>query len=256
MSKASIQELLKADVHFGHLSRKWSNHMAPYIYMEKDGIHIIDLYKTSIKLQEACKVMEGIVASGKKILFVATKKQAREIVAEISEKNNMPYVTERWLGGLLTNFVTIRKAVRKLNTIERKKKSGAYDSISKKELLMVDRAKAKLERNIGSIADMTRLPAAIFIVDISRENIALREAQKLNIPIFAMVDTNSDPREVDYAIPANDDSSKSIAIIFKYLSEAMSKGLSSRKAEREKQKSENKEEPQSAEAIISEEKVS
>ncbi|YBU88689.1 MAG: 30S ribosomal protein S2 [Candidatus Walczuchella monophlebidarum] len=232
-SKINIKELLSTDVHFGHSSRKWCAHMSPYIYMKKNGIYIIDLYKTIEKLQEACKAIQDIVYSGQKILFVATKKQAKDIVSEVSRKHNMPYITERWLGGLLTNFITIRKTVKKLNLIDKKKKSGAYESLSKKELLMINRSQKKLEKYIGSISGMTRLPFAIFIIDISREKIALKEAKKLNITTFAMVDTDSNPKLVDYFIPSNDDSSKSISIILKYISEAIALGISSRQKERE-----------------------
>ena len=206
--------------------------MAPYIYMERNGIHIINLYKTVAKLEEASKAMSKIAASGRKILFVATKKQAKDIVAEKAGAVNMPYITERWPGGMLTNFVTIRKAVKKMASIDRMKKDGTFNSLSKKERLQVDRQRAKLEKNLGSIADMTRLPGALFVVDIKREHIAVKEAQKLNIPIFAMVDTNSDPRQVDYVIPANDDASKSIDKILTSVSGAISNGLAERKAEK------------------------
>ena len=192
MARANVKELLDAGVHFGHLTRKWNPNMAPYIFMEKNGIHIIDLHKTAVKLEEACNALEKIAASGRKILFVATKSQAKEVVAKHAESVNMPYITERWMGGMLTNFVTIRKAVKKMNSIDRMKKDGTFETLSKKERLQVDRQRAKLERDLGSISDMTRLPSAIFIVDTVREQIALNEAQKLNIPIFAMVDTNTD----------------------------------------------------------------
>ncbi len=214
-SKIEVKDLLEAGVHFGHLTRKWNPNMAPYIYMERNGIHVINLYKTVAKLEEANEALSKIAASGRKILFVATKKQAKDIVADKVSKVNMPYITERWPGGMLTNFVTIRKAVKKMASIDRMKKDGTFNTLSKKERLQVDRLRAKLEKNLGSIADMTRLPGAIFIVDTMREHIAVKEAQKLNIPIFAMVDTNSDPREVEYVIPSNDDASKSI---FKILS--------------------------------------
>lgn len=232
MAKNEVKELLDAGVHFGHLTRKWDPNMAPYIYMERNGIHIINLYKTVAKLEEASKAMSKIAASGRKILFVATKKQAKDIVAEKAGAVNMPYITERWPGGMLTNFVTIRKAVKKMASIDRMKKDGTFNSLSKKERLQVDRQRAKLEKNLGSIADMTRLPGALFVVDIKREHIAVKEAQKLNIPIFAMVDTNSDPRQVDYVIPANDDASKSINKILSTVTDAVANGLAERKAEK------------------------
>jgi len=228
-----VKELLEAGVHFGHLTRKWDPNMAPYVYMERNGIHIINLYKTAAKMEEAGDALAKIAASGRKILFVATKKQAKDIVAEKAGNINMPYITERWPGGMLTNFVTIRKAVKKITTIDRMKKDGTFNSLSKKERLQVDRQRTKLEKNLGSISDMTRLPAALFVVDIKREHIAIAEAQKLNIPIFAMVDTNSDPRQVDYVIPANDDASKSINKILTHVTDAIANGLAERKAEKE-----------------------
>src|SRR5690606_22813079 len=224
--KVEVKDLLEAGVHFGHLTRKWNPNMAPYIYMERNGIHIINLYKTAAKIQEANDALRKIAASGRKILFVATKKQAKDIVAEKAKAANMPYITERWPGGMLTNFVTIRKAVKKMASIDRMKKDGTFDTLSKKEKLQVDRLRAKLEKNLGSIADMTRIPAALFVVDIMAEHIAVKEAQKLNIPIFAMVDTNSDPREVDYVIPANDDASKSIDKILSIVTSAIIEGVS------------------------------
>ncbi len=233
MAKVEVKELLDSGVHFGHLTRKWDPNMAPFIYMERNGIHIINLYKTAAKLEEASKALSKIAASGRKILFVATKKQAKDIVAEKAAKANMPYITERWPGGMLTNFVTIRKAVKKMAAIDRMKKDGTFNTLSKKERLQVDRLRAKLEKNLGSISDMTRLPGALFVVDIKREHIAIKEAQKLNIPIFAMVDTNSDPRQVDYVIPANDDASKSINKIMETVSNAVIEGLLTRKAEKE-----------------------
>ncbi|MCB0374342.1 MAG: 30S ribosomal protein S2 [Sinomicrobium sp.] len=229
-TKIEIKDLLDAGVHFGHLTRKWNPNMAPYIYMERNGIHVINLYKTAAKLEEANKALKKIASSGRKILFVATKKQAKGIVSEKALSVNMPYITERWPGGMLTNFVTIRKAVKKMTSIDRMKKDGTFDTLSKKEKLQVDRLRAKLEKNLGSIADMTRLPGALFVVDIMREHIAVREAQKLNIPVFAMVDTNSDPRIVDYVIPSNDDASKSIEKILSYVAAAIAEGLSERKA--------------------------
>jgi len=232
MEKTEVKDLLEAGVHFGHLTRKWNPNMAPYIYMERNGIHIINLYKTAAKLDEAAEAMKKIAASGRKILFVATKKQAKDVVAEKAGAAKMPYITERWPGGMLTNFVTIRKAVKKMSSIDRMKKDGSYNTLSKKERLQVDRLRAKLEKNLGSIADMTRLPGALFVVDIVREHIAIAEAQKLNIPIFAMVDTNSDPREVDYVIPSNDDASKSIEKILSVVTGAVTEGLTERKSEK------------------------
>ena len=229
-NKVEVKELLDAGVHFGHLTRRWNPNMAPYIYMERNGIHIINLYKSAAKMQEAGEALSKIAASGRKILFVATKKQAKEIVAEQAERANMPYITERWPGGMLTNFVTIRKAVKKMASIDRMKKDGTFNTLSKKERLQVDRLRAKLEKNLGSISEMSRLPGALFVVDITREHIAVKEAQKLNIPIFAMVDTNSDPRDVDYVIPANDDASKSINKVVSYVADSIVEGLSERKA--------------------------
>ena len=242
MAKVNVKNLLEAGVHFGHLTRKWNPNMSPYIFMEKNGIHIIDLHKTAVKLEEASDALGKIASSGRKILFVATKKQAKEVVAKHAESVGMPYITERWPGGMLTNFVTIRKAVKKMNSIDRMKKDGTFETLSKKERLQVDRQRAKLERDLGSISDMTRIPSAIFIVDTVREHIAVAEAQKLGIPIFAMVDTNTDPREVDFPIPANDDASKSIDIILENVSNAIKEGLSARKAEKDKSKDEPKEE--------------
>lgn len=230
-----VKELLDAGVHFGHLTRRWDPNMAPYIYMERNGIHIINLYKTAAKIEESSEALKKIAASGRKILFVATKKQAKDIVADKAAKANMPYITERWPGGMLTNFVTIRKAVKKMQTIDRMKQDGRFDTLSKKEKLQMNRLREKLEKNLGSIADMTRLPGALFVVDIKREHIAIKEAQKLNIPIFAMVDTNSDPRQVDYLIPSNDDASKSIDKIVGYVSDAIIEGLSERKAGKDAQ---------------------
>jgi small subunit ribosomal protein S2 len=235
MSQKSFNELLDAGVHFGHLKRKWNPHMAPYIFMEKNGIHIIDLQKTAEKLEVAANAMKQIAKSGRKILFVATKKQAKDIVAERVEKINMPYVTERWPGGMLTNFPTIRKAVKKMSSIDNMATDGTFETLSKREKLQITRQRAKLERNLGSIADLTRLPAALFVVDISKEYIAVREATRLNIPVFAMVDTNSDPNLVDFPIPANDDASKSISLIVNTVCEAIEEGLNERKMEREKE---------------------
>ena len=232
-NKIDVKELLEAGVHFGHMTRKWDPNMAPYIYMERNGIHIINLYKTAAKIEEANEALKKIAASGRKVLFVATKKQAKDIVAEKAAACNMPYITERWPGGMLTNFVTIRKAVKKMASIDRMKKDGTFLTLSKKERLQVDRLRAKLEKNLGSIADMSRLPAALFVVDVKAEHIAIKEAQKLNIPVFAMVDTNSDPREVDYVIPANDDASKSIEKILSLVTAAVIDGLANRTSDKE-----------------------
>ena len=240
MGKLEVKELLEAGVHFGHLTRKWNPNMAPFIYMERNGIHIINLYKTVAKIDEASEALKKIAASGRKILFVATKKQAKEIVAESASKVNMPYITERWPGGMLTNFVTIRKAVKKMAAIDRMKKDGTFNTLSKKERLQVGRLREKLEKNLGSISDMTRLPGALFVVDIIREHIAIKEAQKLNIPIFAMVDTNSDPREVEYVIPSNDDASKSITKILENITPAIQEGLAERNSEKENNKEDSK----------------
>ena len=231
-----VKDLLEAGVHFGHLTRKWNPNMAPYIYMERNGIHVINLYKTAAKIEEANEALKKIAASGRKVLFVATKKQAKDIVAEKATSVGMPYITERWPGGMLTNFVTIRKAVKKMSSIDKMKKDGTYDTLSKKEKLHITRLREKLEKNLGSIADMTRLPAALFVIDTLREHIAVKEAQKLNIPIFAMVDTNSDPREVDYVIPANDDASRSIERILTYVVEAIKEGLEDKKVEKAEEK--------------------
>lgn len=233
MSRVTHQELLEAGVHFGHQRRKWNPNMAPYIFMERNGIHIIDLNKTAVKLEETSNALKQIAKSGKKILFVATKKQAKDIVGDYSKKVNMPYVTERWPGGMLTNFATIRKAIKKMATIDKMATDGTFDNISKKEKLQISRQREKLEINLGSIADLTRLPAALFIVDINKEHIAVAEARKLNIPTFAIVDTNSDPRVVDFAIPANDDSSQSISLILKVITGAIEEGLSDRKQDKE-----------------------
>ena len=241
-NKVEVKDLLEAGVHFGHLTRRWNPNMAPYIYMERNGIHIINLYKSAAKMQEAGDALSKIAASGRKILFVATKKQAKEIVAEQAERANMPYITERWPGGMLTNFITIRKAVKKMASIDRMKKDGTFNTLSKKERLQVDRLRAKLEKNLGSISEMSRLPGALFVVDITREHIAVKEAQKLNIPIFAMVDTNSDPRDVDYVIPSNDDASKSIDKIVSYVADSIVEGLSERKASGKEGREEGSEE--------------
>lgn len=235
MANISFDEMLDAGVHFGHLKRKWNPNMAPYIFMERNGIHIIDLYKTTAKLEEAQTALKQIARSGKKILFVATKKQAKDIVAEEVKAANMPYVTERWAGGMLTNFATIRKAVKKMTYIDKMVESKTYTALSKRERLQITRERAKLEKNLGSISDLSRLPSALFIVDINKEHIAVREAKKLNIPTFAIVDTNSDPNLVDFPIPANDDAAKSIALIVGAACAAIKEGLVDRKAEREEQ---------------------
>ena len=229
MPRTDFQELLDAGVHFGHLKRKWNPNMAPYIFMEKNGIHIIDLYKTATKVEEAANALKQIAKSGKKILFVATKKQAKDTVAELVKRVNMPYVTERWPGGMLTNFQTTRKSIRKMSSIDKMKADGTWDTLNKRERLFKTRQREKLEKNFGSIADMTRQPAAIFIVDILKEHIALNEAKRLNIPTFAMVDTNSNPKLVDFPIPANDDATKSISIILDAICGAIKEGLEDRK---------------------------
>ena len=235
MPKTSFNELLDAGVHFGHLKRKWNPNMAPYIFMERNGIHIIDLEKTIVKLEEAANALKQIAKSGRKILFVATKKQAKELVAERVKQINMPYVTERWPGGMLTNFPTIRKAVKKMASIDKMGVDGTFKNLSKRERLQITRQRAKLEKNLGSISDLVRLPAALFVVDVMKENIAVREAKRLNIQVFAMVDTNSDPSNIDFPIPANDDASKSISLIIDYLTEAIQEGLNERKMEKDKE---------------------
>ena len=235
MSRTSFNELLEAGVHFGHLKRKWNPAMAPYVFMERNGIHIIDLQKTEAKLNEACDALRQIAKSGRKILFVATKKQAKDIVSEKVAQTRMPYVTERWPGGMLTNFPTIRRAVKRMSTIDKMATDGTFDNLAKREKLQITRQRAKLEKMLGSIADMTRLPAAMFVVDVSKEYIAVREAQRLNIPLFAIVDTNSDPSNIDFPIPANDDASKSISLILDKVTEAVKEGLEERKMEKEKE---------------------
>ncbi len=230
-----FNKLLEAGVHFGHLKRKWNPKMAPYIFMEKNGIHIIDLHKTAIKLDEAAAALKQIARSGRRILFVATKKQAKDVVSEKISQVNMPYVTERWPGGMLTNFPTIRKAVKKMTTIDKMNSDGTYENFSKRERLQIARQRAKLEKNLGSIADLTRLPAALFVVDVQKEANAVKEANRLNIPVFAMVDTCCDPTNIDYVIPANDDASKSIAAIFDVITEAIKEGLSERKIDKDKE---------------------
>ncbi len=241
MPRTTVEELLKAGVHFGHLKRKWDPQMAPYIFMEKNGIHIIDLNKTLVKLEEAAAMMKQMAKSGKKILFVGTKKQAKDIIAEKAARVNMPYVTERWPGGMLTNFVTIRKSVKKMSVLDNLLKDPNANALNKKERLVISRQRAKLEKDFGSIADLNRLPAALFIVDIKREHIAVAEAKRLNIPTFAIVDTNSNPNDVDYPIPANDDAAESVALIMDVVCGAIAEGLKERKEEKPAEKAENKE---------------
>lgn len=238
MPRTDFNQLLEAGVHFGHLKRKWNPKMAPYIFMEKNGIHIIDLHKTAVKLDEASAALKQIAKSGRKVLFVATKKQAKEIVTEKISAIAMPYVTERWPGGMLTNFPTIRKAVKKMGSIDKMTSDGTFDNFSKREKLQISRQRAKLEKNLGSIADLTRLPAALFVIDVQKENNAVKEAKRLNIPVFAMVDTCCDPTNIDYVIPANDDATKSIGIILDTVSAAIQEGLSERKVEKEKEAAE------------------
>ena len=229
MTQATFEELLDAGCHFGHLRRKWNPNMAPYIFMERNGIHIIDLYKTQAKIDEAANALRQLARSGKKVLFVATKKQAKDIVAELVSKVNMPYVTERWPGGMLTNFTTIRKAVRKMVSLDKLIASSQYNNLSKRERLQIEREREKLQKNLGSIADLNRLPSAVFVVDVIKEHIAVAEARKLNIPTYAIVDTNSNPNLIDFPIPANDDASKSIALIVNKMVEAIEEGLNERK---------------------------
>lgn len=238
MSRTDFNQLLEAGAHFGHLKRKWNPKMAPYIFMEKNGIHIIDLHKTVVKVDEAAAALKQIVKSGRRVLFVATKKQAKEVVAEKVSTVNMPYVTERWPGGMLTNFPTIRKAVKKMATIDKFTADGTYNNFSKREKLQISRQRAKLEKNLGSIADLTRLPAAIFVVDIQKEANAVKEAKRLNIPVFATVDTCCDPTDIDYVIPANDDATKSIAVVLDAVVGAIAEGLTERKLEKEKEAAE------------------
>lgn len=240
MGNLNQKDLLDAGVHFGHLTRKWDPRMAPYIFMEKNGIHIIDLNKTLECTEEASNALRNVVRSGRKVMFVATKKQAKEIVSEEAKRLNMPYVTERWLGGMLTNFATIRKSLKKMSSMDKMLKDEAYKNLAKRERLTITREKEKLERVLGGIADLTRLPAALFIVDVKREHIAVKEAKKLNIPVFAMVDTNSDPSNIDFPIPANDDAFKSIDIITRYIGNAIEEGLQERK--KDKEESQRKEE--------------
>jgi len=236
MSRTNFDQLLEAGCHFGHLRRKWNPAMAPYIFMERNGIHIIDLHKTVAKIDEASEALKGIAKSGKKILFVATKKQAKEVVAEKAASVNMPYVNERWAGGMLTNFPTIRKAVKKMTNIDKLMNDGTFSNLSKRELLQISRQRAKLEKNLGSIADLTRLPSALFVVDVMKEHIAVKEANRLGIPVFGIVDTNSDPKNIDYVIPANDDAKDSVEVILSACCEAIAEGLTERKAEKADEK--------------------
>ena len=232
MSRVNFDQLLEAGVHFGHLKRKWNPAMAPYIFMERNGIHIIDLYKTVAKVDEAAEILKQMAKAGKKVLFVATKKQAKQTVADKAASVGMPYIIERWAGGMLTNFPTIRKAIKKMTTIDKMTKDGTYDNLSKREKLQINRQRAKLEKTLGSIADLTRLPSALFVVDVMKEHIAVREANRLGIPVFAMVDTNSNPNNIDFVIPANDDATKSVEVILGAICEAMNEGLQERKAEK------------------------
>ncbi|MCQ2210823.1 MAG: 30S ribosomal protein S2 [Paludibacteraceae bacterium] len=237
MSRTNFDELLEAGCHFGHLKRKWNPAMAPYIFMERNGIHIIDLHKTVVKIDEAAAALKQVAKSGKKILFVATKKQAKQVVADKATEVTMPYVTERWAGGMLTNFPTIRKAVKKMASIDKLTNDGTFDNLSKREKLQISRQRAKLEKNLGSIADMTRTPAALFVVDVTKENIAVKEAKRLGIPVYGIVDTNSNPNDVDFIIPANDDATKSVEVILNALCGAIKEGLDERKVEKEESES-------------------
>lgn len=230
--RTNFEELLEAGAHFGHLKRKWNPAMAPYIFMERNGIHIIDLNKTVVKIEEAAEALRNIARSGRKVLFVATKKQAKDVVAEKAKEVNMPYITERWAGGMLTNFPTIRKAVKKMSSIDKMMTDGTFDNISKREKLQITRQREKLEKNLGSIADLTRLPSALFVVDVMKEHIAVAEAQRLGIPVFGIVDTNSNPNDIDFVIPANDDATSSIAVILNAIVGAIKEGLEERKVEK------------------------
>ena len=246
MSRTNFETLLEAGCHFGHLKRKWNPAMAPYIFMERNGIHIIDLHKTVAKIDEAAEALKNIAKSGKKILFVATKKQAKDVIAEKAASVNMPYVAERWPGGMLTNFPTIRKAVKKMANIDKLTANGTFSNLSKREILQISRQRAKLEKNLGSIVDLTRLPAALFVVDVMKEHIAVKEAQRLGIPVFGIVDTNSDPNSVDYVIPANDDAKDSISVILDAVCGAVAEGLEERKAEKADQDAAEKQEGEKA----------
>ena len=248
MSRTNFDQLLQAGSHFGHLRRKWNPAMAPYIFMERNGIHIIDLNKTVVKIDEAAEALKQIAKSGRKILFVATKKQAKDIVAEKAASVNMPYVNERWAGGTLTNFPTIRKAVKKMTNIDKLMADGTFENISKRELLQITRQRAKLEKNLGSIADLTRLPSALFVVDVCKEHIAVKEANRLGIPVFAIVDTNSDPKNIDFVIPANDDAKDSVEVILTACCQAIAEGLEERKAEKADEKAAAEQQEEAAEA--------
>ena len=249
MSRTNFDQLLQAGCHFGHLRRKWNPAMAPYIFMERNGIHIIDLHKTVAKVDEAAEALKNIAKQGKKILFVATKKQAKDVIAEKAQSVNMPYVNERWAGGMLTNFQTIRKAIKKMANIDKLTADGTYSNLSKRELLQISRQRAKLEKNLGSIADLTRLPSAIFVVDVEKEHIAVKEAHRLGIPVFGIVDTNADPNKVDFAIPANDDAKDSVDVILAACCEAINEGLQERKVEKadEKAAAQQEDQPKTAE---------
>ena len=249
MSRTNFDQLLQAGCHFGHLRRKWNPAMAPYIFMERNGIHIIDLHKTVAKVDEAAEALKNIAKQGKKILFVATKKQAKDVIAEKAQSVNMPYINERWAGGMLTNFQTIRKAIKKMANIDKLTADGTYSNLSKRELLQISRQRAKLEKNLGSIADLTRLPSAIFVVDVEKEHIAVKEAHRLGIPVFGIVDTNADPNKVDFAIPANDDAKDSVDVILAACCEAINEGLQERKIEKadEKAAAQQEDQPKTAE---------
>ena len=248
MSRTNFDQLLQAGCHFGHLHRKWNPAMKPYIYMERNGIHIIDLHKTVAKIDEAAEALKGIAKSGKKILFVATKKQSKDVVAEKAASVNMPYVNERWAGGMLTNFPTIRKAIKKMANIDRLMNDGTFSNLSKREILQISRQRAKLEKNLGSIADLTRLPSALFVIDVMKEHIAVKEANRLGIPVFGIVDTNSDPKNIDYVIPANDDAKDSVNVILGACCAAIAEGLEERKAEKADEKAAAEQAEEAAEA--------
>ena len=248
MSRTNFDQLLQAGCHFGHLHRKWNPAMKPYIYMERNGIHIIDLHKTVVKIDEAAEALKGIAKSGKKILFVATKKQSKDVVAEKAASVNMPYVNERWAGGMLTNFPTIRKAIKKMTNIDRLMNDGTFSNLSKREILQISRQRAKLEKNLGSIADLTRLPSALFVIDVMKEHIAVKEANRLGIPVFGIVDTNSDPKNIDYIIPANDDAKDSVEVILGACCAAIAEGLEERKAEKADEKAAAEQAEEDAEA--------
>ena len=247
MSRTNFDQLLQAGCHFGHLRRKWNPAMAPYIFMERNGIHIIDLHKTVAKVDEAAEALKNIAKSGKKILFVSTKKQAKDVIAEKATSVNMPYINERWAGGMLTNFQTIRKAIKKMANIDKLMNDGTFSNLSKRELLQITRQRAKLEKNLGSISELTRLPSALFVVDICKEHIAIKEAQRLGIPVFGIVDTNANPNEVDFVIPANDDAKDSIDVILSACCAAIAEGLQERKVEKADEKAANEQAEEAAE---------